>query len=468
MFDKENFVSRIKSKAEKVGLSDVVKKELLELEKYDQLEYLFIVEKFIKGLSEIDVPFTIVRMGGGTSAVAYLLGIHKINPVKYGLSNRFFFEYPYKDIENGPRFDISIPKSKMEEAVRVLNRISRINFLKSHGAFYRFGENDKYRIGLYSSDYLDRLVNAIRIMTNDNLSQWCSQELDHIQDVDDNYDDVIEYMLSDDKKGFCLPALNGCVLGIPSELYELIEAGKPKDLYDLAKINCLMYGSFKNKKKLLKSLKENGIDGTIYSREQLFDLLVKQYEIEESDAFQIIEDITKRKELTEWEELTLKSHEVPDSILTQLGDIRFLYHMSASLQEIQVAYYLAEIKMWFPDKFEKLLPVPYKTSFVGPFFYINKKLYSFKDSMTNYGGNTRFFDASISHFEYFNMLGIDGDYGNYPRGRVVFDNFHKKFIVYLDKDLMREDIKKEILFSYHLEEWQAVFKRDSHYTHDGL
>ena len=468
LFSKEEFVSKLKERAEKRNLLQAALSEIEAYDKYDQLEYLAIVEKFIEVLKEIDVPYSYLRMAGATSVVAYLLGISKINPVNHGLSNRFFFDYEFKDGGIGPRFDICIPKSKKDEALKVLNRLCSINPKTSDASIIRFGENDKYRIGIYGSSYLDRLTDTIKIMINDNLSRWCSKEFDHIQDTDDNYNDVIKYMLADDGKGFCLPNLNGCVLGVPSDLYELIDAGKPKNLCDLAKINCLMYGVFKSKKKLLESLKENGLDGTIYIREQLFELLVSNYDIQECDAYQIAEDIIQKRELTEWEDLVLKSHEVPKFILEQLDNIKYLHYMSASLQEIVAAYYMAEIKMWLPGDFEKLLPVPYKHSFVGPFFYINKRLYSYTDSMTNHNGNVRFFDAPISHFEYFDTLGIDGDYGNYPRGRVIFDNFHKQFIVYLDKDLMTEDIKMSIMLAYCLEEGQTIFKRDSHYTHNDL
>ena len=468
MFNENDFLLKIKKMAACRGLSEAASQELIIFQKYDLLEYLHIVAKFIEKLKEIDVTYTYLRMAGGTSVVAYLLGIHKINANKFNLSNCFFFNQTYRDGGIGPRFDITVPKSKKEEAIKVLNSITEVNAATSDESIFRFGKNDKYRIGLFGSDYLDRLTNAVKIMISSDLSRWCSMEFDQIQDSDDNYPNVIKYMLCEDKKGFCLPNLNGCMLGIPSELYELMDAGKPKDLYDLAKINCLMYGVFKNKKKLINSLKENGLDGTIYCREQLFNLLVNNYEIGESDAFQMVEDVIQRSELTEWEELILKSHEVPDSILDQLNNIKYLHYLSASLQETYVAYHLAQIKMWFPEEFEELLSVPYKHSFVGPFFYINKRLYSYTDSMTNHNGNVRFFDAPISHFEYFDTLGIDGDYGNYPRGRVIFDNFHKQFIVYLDKDLMTDDIKMSIMLAYCLEEGQTVFRRDAHYTHDYL
>lgn len=265
-----------------------------------------------------------------------------------------------------------------------------------------------------------------------------------------------------------MPNLNGCIFGIPSEFYELMEAGKPQDLYDLAIINCLNQGIFVSRKKLIRFIKEEGLRNVIYDKNQLLDILTSGYDMAKDVAIELIEHAMRTNRLSERDELILDSLGVPKSIQEQTANIKYLYSMPASFEEIRLSYYLAQIKDWLPGEFEGLIPVPYIHSFVGPFFYINKRLYSYTDSLTNHNGNVRFFDAPISHFDYFNTLGIDGDYGNYPRGRVIFDNFHKKFLVYLDKDLMSDDIKKSIMLAYCLEEGQTVFRRDAHYTHDWL
>ena len=46
--------------------------------------------------------------------------------------------------------------------------------------------------------------------------------------------------------------------------------------------------------------------------------------------------------------------------------------------------------------------------------------------------------------DFFDTLNIDGDYGNYPRGRVVYDSLKDKYIVYMDKSIMTEDIKPQL------------------------
>ena len=105
---------------------------------------------------------------------------------------------------------------------------------------------------------------------------------------------------------------------------------------------------------------------------------------------------------------------------------------------------------------------------VGPFFYIGGKLYAYKESLEDHQEDGRFINASLSHFEYFITLPIEGDYGNYPRGRVLYDRNRKKFLVYIDKSLDKESSKQLILNAYNLKAERALFRHDAHYTHDGL
>ena len=49
-------------------------------------------------------------------------------------------------------------------------------------------------------------------------------------------------------------------------------------------------------------------------RKELLDLLINVYELEESSAKQIVEDLSNGRELMEWETLLLESHEVPSHL----------------------------------------------------------------------------------------------------------------------------------------------------------
>lgn len=106
--------------------------------------------------------------------------------------------------------------------------------------------------------------------------------------------------------------------------------------------------------------------------------------------------------------------------------------------------------------------------YVGPFFYINNKIYARLESVREFEESLPFYDSSLSHIRMFDTLYMSGDYGNYPRGRVIFDNAKKKFIVYMDKSLMNDEIKQQIKNMYELNGEKVVFKTDSHYTHDDL
>lgn len=177
----------------------------------------------------------------------------------------------------------------------------------------------------------------------------------------------------------------------------------------------------------------------IKTKEELFDYLTSIYDVEESTAENIIYNLASRHRLSEAEEILLESYGIERDFI-------------ASIQA------------------NKNLNGYADESLVGPFFYINKKLRSHSVPLSDSDYDGRFYNDPISHFDFFNTLGINGDYGNYPRGRVIFDGLSNKFIVYVDKSLKTPEIKQQIKETYKLYEnlVKVVFRFDSHYTHDGL
>lgn len=456
LFKNEDFIKEILDKAEKVGLYNEAKEEIELYKKNKQIEYLFWVSNFIEYIKEEIFEYPLLRMAGATSVCAYVLGMHSVNPVKYGLSNKFFFQRHYK-FNYPPRFDVTVPKSKMEDAIKLLNKLTSNSVEAFTGGLYRFGDRKQFTVGIYGSNYLERCLQSLNIVKSYQYGHEC----------DDDNPEFINYILEDDDKGFCLPNLAGCVPVALSKLYEYMDASKPKSLNDLAKLISLGESVFKDEKLVLKCLREYGLEDTICSREQVINLL-SRYEIDEDRALVIFDTLLAGDTLFECDRLLLESNEVPSYIIEQLENIKYLSHLSFALQETNIVYKIVTGKKWFVDDFEKILPVIYPHSFVGPFFYIDGRIFSHRDSLSNFDQLTRFFDDPVSHFDYFQTLGIDGDYGNYPRGRVIFDNFHRKFIVYLDKALDKKEIKESIKLTYCLEEERTVFKRDAHYTHDFL
>jgi hypothetical protein len=62
---------------------------------------------------------------------------------------------------------------------------------------------------------------------------------------------------------------------------------------------------------------------------------------------------------------------------------------------------------------------------------------------------------------------MGSEYQEYPRGRVIYSNNKKKFIIYADRACLTEQVKKEILFRFNLqqvrEEKRVTFRLDPHY-----
>ena len=169
----------------------------------------------------------------------------------------------------------------------------------------------------------------------------------------------------------------------------------------------------------------------VFNKEELYNILVNTYDVEEKTAIIIIDNFENRHHFSESEEILLLSHGIPMDFLNEI--------------QIKNSSY-----------------------FVGPFFYIGGKIVASKERASSFDLNLRFFDSNISHFDFFTTLLVDGDYGNYPRGRVIYDNLNKEFIIYMDKCLFRNSIKEEIITTYELKNEKVMFKRDIHYTHDGL
>jgi len=182
----------------------------------------------------------------------------------------------------------------------------------------------------------------------------------------------------------------------------------------------------------------------INTKEELYDVLTSIYDVEEKTALIIVENLGSRHRLSESEEILLLSHEIPQEFLDYIQN-------NKNLNQIHI------------EEGEES-----SISSVGPFFYINKKLYTHSVPMSEFKRDERFYNDPISHLDFFDTLNIDGDYGNYPRGRVVYDSLKDKYIVYMDKSIMTEDIKHSVMLSYCLDEDKTVFRRDAHYTHNYL
>lgn len=109
--------------------------------------------------------------------------------------------------------------------------------------------------------------------------------------------------------------------------------------------------------------------------------------------------------------------------------------------------------------------------YVGPFFYIEGKFKYLKMDINDGKFDEQFINHPSSHFDFFNSFNLDDsiDYGFYPRGRVIFNNFTNEFYIYVDNVLFnKKELIEEIKRIYNLTGSNNIVMKDSHYKHDFL
>ena len=446
-YDEKQFLDKVKTVAESLRLNEELYRE------FDYLDFLYNLYLFITKIEERKIKYSLHHIHSGSTIFSILLGYEKAKRI----TGEFDFE-PYFidefDDEKVPTFTICVSSSRKEEVVSILSSIVNVDFEHSSYNVYFFGKNHKYHINVLLSPYIDRL---------DKLETLTGLDNDEIPEGDI---DIINYILEQDNKCYYMPNLYGCFLGGVRYLYQMMEIVKPTNLLDLTKLECINRAEYKDFSVVIESLKSYGLEFTLYSKEQLKHLLINIYEIPYKEALLIIEDVSRGRDLSSSRKETLLSYEVPEYIVTQFDNIQYLPYSIFDFFKMRLVYLLAYYKKHYAEQFLTTLDTSFKGSYVGPFFYINDKLYGHTDKMTTFNPNIRFFDSGFSHFGYFASLPIKGDYGNYPRGRVIFDNYNKKFIVYIDKSLDKKKIRDSIITKYIIPEERVVFEYDEHYTHD--
>ena len=447
-FNRDEFVDYIKEEAIKQGMIEEALLELNAFEREGKLEYLYVVSDFMKTLENVNVPAVMLTHDGGASFLAYLLHINKVNPKTCGLTNHYFLSNP--DIY----FEICVAREDYECASRIFSHC--VDIKKKDEDYIYFGENND-RIGIYSSFSLDQLYR---------LEKESGLKYDSIPFDDD---DVWNYLFTPYDFGYYMPNLYECNMNRFEFAQEILKIARPKGISGLAKIHALSKSSYRNKKVLQKTIEERGLDDVISSKEQVFKLLKDRYHFADSKASEITSNIANGK-LKEENRLFLLSEGVSEYLIDQFKNIKSLSNEAFAYQSAYMTYLLGYYKYHYLEAFKKSLIMPPFLSYVGPYFYIGGKFFCHKEKAESFDWTRRFFDSEVSHFNFFQTLGIDADYGNFPRGRVLFDNYKRKYIVYLDSSLNHEQYKEELVRIYELDldMSDVVFKKDSHYTHDGL
>ena len=443
LFNEKEFEKLIIKKGEEYGDPVLLEVELEAYKNSGNLEYLFYVYHLGLALKNNNIAY-FIRLDGYPSSMISILGLNSPE-TRNGLQN---WKY---DEERKNIFQFFVPVGLRKKILSLFLDVAYIETDNDEWPCY-LEINHKYKIELVQHGYLNRLNNV-------------DPELRKKITPDDK--SVIDYMIKADDQGYYMPSLYECCGGGMDLWYSLINVADLKNLDDFRKIVCLINGIFSNRKVLVKHIKEFGLNNIICCREQLYSVLCDSYDIDKQRVDTIRMHLNGSHHLTESDELLLESNEVPDYIIKQLNNIRYLPYASHSVVTTEIIYRLVFLKLKYWEEYSKLIKND-ETTFVGPFFYINNKILASKKPYRDFDTRLRFYDSDVSHFDFFPALNVDGDYGNYPRGRVIYDNYNVRYIVYLDKSLVEDEVKTQIKKLYSLEDEIVVFKTDSHYTHNGL
>jgi len=100
---------------------------------------------------------------------------------------------------------------------------------------------------------------------------------------------------------------------------------------------------------------------------------------------------------------------------------------------------------------------------VGIFWIINDFLLAKRMKLSDIEEIRGFKDSDFSHFFEWDKMGFDVDrYDKLPRGRVVYDRYHKQFIVYSAKNIINsKEYKKMIIDFFKIKNYK--FEYDEHY-----
>lgn len=267
---------------------------------------------------------------------------------------------------------------------------------------------------------------------------------------------ILNYILSDYNDEYYVPNLHNVYIGKIADLYEMINIIKPKNVKDFKKVLCLNRMTFFSKNKLLDILKSNSIDNIISSSEDLFQTAMN-HNISEVHLKEI-------NNLEEIKKIIIESSLFNNNEVEQIQNIKKIVSSKDIDKEFEYIYYLTYFKLYHNEVFRNFIEESIN-AFVGPFFYINNKIHAHKELVKKFDHKLHFINSELSHFTYFIMLKFGDDYSYYPRGRVLYDNLNKKFLVYIDRKLNNLIIKETILKEYNLKNYKVNFLFDEHYTH---
>ena len=110
-------------------------------------------------------------------------------------------------------------------------------------------------------------------------------------------------------------------------------------------------------------------------------------------------------------------------------------------------------------------------SIIGIFWIYKNQIFFKTQKLKDIKMVNGFKDSNLSHYQVWDEIKNKHpkfylfEYEDIPRGRIVYDTIENKFIVYCNKDILKNEVsKKLILKNFDLLNKKVVFKEDEHYN----
>jgi len=101
---------------------------------------------------------------------------------------------------------------------------------------------------------------------------------------------------------------------------------------------------------------------------------------------------------------------------------------------------------------------------IGIFWIIDDKLLAKKVELLEIEIVNGFKDSGLSHFFEWEKMGFDIDeYDKFPRGRIVYDVYNDKFLIYAAKEIIMNQKYKDLILTYFQISENYEFIYDEHY-----
>ena len=102
---------------------------------------------------------------------------------------------------------------------------------------------------------------------------------------------------------------------------------------------------------------------------------------------------------------------------------------------------------------------------VGIFWIVDDKLIAKKVSLSEIEEVNGFKDSGLSHFFEWEKMGFDIDeYDKFPRGRIVYDVFNNKFLIYAAKKIIKNKNYRQLILDFFNIKENYEFIYDEHYV----